>query len=50
MALIPPLCKLREFSKFVVVFVVENQADLIVGLVKASDHARVIEDLGSPFN
>ena len=34
-----PLCKLREFSELVVVYVVEDEADLLVGFEEASNHA-----------
>ena len=44
-----PLRKLWELSELVVADVVEDKADLVVRLEEASDHARVVEDLGSPF-
>ena len=44
------MCKLRKFSKLVVVDVVEDQADLIVRFEEASDHSRIVEDLSSSFD
>ena len=44
-----PRSKLRELSQFVVADVVEDQADLVVGLEKAANHSAIVEDLGSPF-
>ena len=35
----PPCCKLRELSQLIVVDVVEDQADLLVGFEEASSHA-----------
>ena len=45
-----PLCKFRDFSELFVADVVEDQADLIVGLEEAADHPGIVEDLGSPFD
>ena len=45
-----PLLKLRDFSELVVADVVEDEADLLIRFEVASDHAGVIEDLGSSFN
>ena len=44
-----PLWKLRDFSEFVVIDVVEDQADLIVGFEKAAYHSWVVKDLWSPL-
>ena len=44
------LCKLREFSKFFVVFVAKDEAYNIVGFEEASDHPGIVEDLGSSFD
>ena len=43
-------CKLRPFSEFFVELVVNDEADLLVRFAEAAHHARVIKNLGCPFD
>ena len=45
-----PHCIFRDLSELFVADVFKDQADLILRLKEASDHAGIVEDLGSPFN
>ena len=48
--LIKPLSKFRDLPQFVVVFIVEDEANLVVRLKKASNHAGVVEHLVCTFD
>ena len=44
------MCKLREFSQLVVIDVVEDEADLLIGLEEAADHSGIVKNLSGTFN
>ena len=44
------LLKLRDFSQLFVVDVVEDEAELLIGLVEAADHSGIVEHLCSSFD
>ena len=45
-----PLWKLRKFSQLVVVDVVDDYTDPLVGLIEATYHSRIVKNLWSPFD